>query len=134
MRYKQDEVYPLEKMPPEHQERIARLVAQPKPPPKWLDFGLFQIPSRAWWEWHWQRGIDPNKRRSTIPKWIRERVYERDGHRCLVCGATERLSLDHIVHFSRGGEDTVDNLRTLCRSCNSSRRTRTDIEWLGAEV
>lgn len=134
MGYNRDEVFPLERLPQDHQERIAALVAQPKPPPRWLDFGLFQLPSRAWWEWHWQRGLDPNKRRPAIPKHVRAAVFERDGHRCAACGATEDLTLDHIKHYSRGGADVVGNLRTLCRRCNSSRQTKTDVEWLGADL
>lgn len=124
-------IYPFEGLPLHLQQTIARQVAAPKPPKFWLDLELAQIPSRGWWEWHWQRGIDPDKRRSAIPDWMRQHVYERDRHRCLACGSTENLSLDHIIHFSAGGEDTVKNLRTLCRSCNSSRRTRTDEEWGG---
>ena len=28
---------------------------------------------------------------------------------------------DHIVPFSRGGTDSIDNGRTICRQCNQSR-------------
>ena len=59
--------------------------------------------------------------RARIPDVVRDVVYERDEHRCLICGTTHRLTLDHIVPFSMGGEDTIDNLRTLCGSCNSRR-------------
>ncbi|MEC4016030.1 HNH endonuclease [Streptomyces sp. H27-D2] len=51
----------------------------------------------------------------------RQRLYERDGYRCLECGATDDLTLDHIYPWSRGGADTDDNLRTLCRPCNSRK-------------
>lgn len=122
-------IAPFEDFPVHHQQRIARLVAAPKKPPYWLDLGLAQIPSRAFHEWYWQRGIDTDKRRAAIPRWMRERVYGRDGYACLACGTTENLSLDHIEHWSLGGADTIDNLRTLCRSCNSSRHTKTDEEW-----
>lgn len=33
--------------------------------------------------------------------------------------------VDHIVPHSRGGTDTPDNLRILCRRCNQSRGNRT---------
>lgn len=59
--------------------------------------------------------------RPWIPKWLRDAVYKRDGYRCLECGAVERLSLDHIKPFSKGGPDTYENLRTLCLPCNWSR-------------
>ena len=123
-------VMPLEDFPADKQAEIAELVALPYPPPKWLDFGLWQCTSRAWSEWYWQRdawhpGQEGSPRRPAISVRIRQAVYDRDGHRCLRCGDTSALSLDHIKHWSRGGQDTVANLRTLCRSCNSERRTRT---------
>jgi 5-methylcytosine-specific restriction endonuclease McrA len=45
-------------------------------------------------------------------------VYERDGNRCLNCGATEPLTLDHVRPQCRGGTGDPDNLQTLCVSCN----------------
>lgn len=59
--------------------------------------------------------------RPAIPLRIRWEVLHRDGNRCVICGATERLSLDHIIPYSKGGPDTVENLRVLCRYCNSRR-------------
>lgn len=59
--------------------------------------------------------------RTPIPAEQRARIYERDGHRCLECGATYDLTLDHIYPWSLGGRDTDDNLRTLCRPCNSRK-------------
>ncbi|MEU3529387.1 HNH endonuclease [Streptomyces sp. NPDC038707] len=59
--------------------------------------------------------------RAAIPEEQRRRIYERDGHACLICGATDDLTLDHIYPWSLGCPDTDDNLRTLCRSCNSSK-------------
>lgn len=66
--------------------------------------------------WPWER---PN--RPGIAASIRDAVFRRDGHMCQACDATRDLTLDHIVPYSHGGPDTVDNLRVLCRSCNSSR-------------
>lgn len=62
--------------------------------------------------------------RRPIPVAVRRAVMERDEHTCQLCGATDALSLDHIVPFSRGGLDTIENLRVLCRLCNSRRGNR----------
>lgn len=51
----------------------------------------------------------------------RSAVFERDGHRCLKCGTEEDLSIDHVVPLSKGGDNDVDNLQTLCKTCNSSK-------------
>lgn len=52
---------------------------------------------------------------------VRKRIFKRDGHRCLHCGKTERLSVDHVVAVYNGGGNEDENLQTLCRSCNSSK-------------
>lgn len=59
--------------------------------------------------------------RAAIPIEQRERIYTRDGHRCLECGTTDDLTLDHIYPWSLGGPDTDDNFQTLCRPCNSKK-------------
>jgi len=61
------------------------------------------------------------EQRMPIPRALRRAVMARDGHRCVQCGTTESLSLDHIHPWSLGGPDTYENLRVLCRSCNSSK-------------
>jgi 5-methylcytosine-specific restriction endonuclease McrA len=33
-------------------------------------------------------------------------------------------TIDHIIPVSRGGTNDVDNLRLLCRSCNSKKGAR----------
>jgi 5-methylcytosine-specific restriction endonuclease McrA len=50
---------------------------------------------------------------------LRKRVLRRDGWRCQYCGP--RLSLEvHHQHFrSHSGEDTEENLITLCATCHS---------------
>ena len=53
-------------------------------------------------------------------------AYERAdvlGDSCLCCGTHDDLALDHVVPLSGGGDDTVYNLQTLCRSCNSRKQT-----------
>jgi len=55
---------------------------------------------------------------------LRRRVFERDGHRCVWCGAEGRLDLDHIRPVSRDGKTEESNLQVLCRSCNSRKGNR----------
>ena len=124
----EDGVMPLSSFPQWKQDEIARVVARPTPPKRWLRFELCQMESRAWYEWHWERGLklprvpgyEPRARRH-IPDSLRLQVYDRDGWRCLHCQSAENLSLDHIHPYSLGGDDTLENLQTLCRSCNSRK-------------
>lgn len=62
--------------------------------------------------------------RAHIPAALRDQVMARDGHRCVECGSTYDLTLDHILPWSLGGPDTEENLRVLCRSCNSRKGDR----------
>lgn len=58
-------------------------------------------------------------------------VFARDGHRCVYCGATDDLTLDHVRPLTRGGSNEMTNLATACRGCNSSKSDRTPTEWRG---
>lgn len=55
-------------------------------------------------------------------KKIREFILKRDNRKCLKCGNTLKLQLDHIIPISKGGENKLSNLQTLCNSCNSKKR------------
>lgn len=61
-----------------------------------------------------------------VPPKSREKVFQRDGHRCRRCGSTDDLTIDHIFPQSIGGTHAIENLRTLCRSCNSARPVQGD--------
>lgn len=60
-----------------------------------------------------------------VPRETREAVFYRDGMACLKCGATESLSLDHVIPLASGGDNGIDNLQTLCKSCNSAKGNTT---------
>ena len=72
----------------------------------------------------------PRKQRTTIPLKVRYLVLKRDGERCVKCGASTKtcpgvtLEVDHIVPASKGGSDDLDNLQTLCSSCNQGKKDR----------
>lgn len=66
----------------------------------------------------------------SISKEVRARVLERNGFTCQFCGAaagdpdpfhpgrTIRLTIGHIVEFSKGGKADLSNLRAECSNCN----------------
>ena len=55
---------------------------------------------------------------------LRMEVYERDNFKCVTCGTQQNLSLDHIKPEVLGGESTIENLQTMCKSCNSRKGAR----------
>lgn len=52
---------------------------------------------------------------------VRHLVFARDGHACLRCRTNSDLCADHITPVAKGGTDELDNLQTLCRTCNLSK-------------
>lgn len=63
-------------------------------------------------------------KRPPIPREIVDAVYRRDGGRCVYCGSTENLQIDHIIPFSKGGATTLENLQLLCRKCNIEKSNK----------
>lgn len=60
--------------------------------------------------------------------WRRTRlaVIARDMGICQLCGllVTGSPDIDHIVEKSKGGDDSMSNLRTTCHSCHAKRTAR----------
>lgn len=125
--YRRDEVLPLDRFPQDMQDRIAEAVAQPKPPPRRIRVGHAEMESRAWWEWHWQRGYDPGLKRRALPPMLRQRVITRDGLVCGICGdpvPLDDVHIDHIVPVKHGGTDVLGNLQVAHSQCNMRKGAR----------
>ena len=63
-------------------------------------------------------------KRPPIPKEVVDVVWRRNGGKCVYCGSTENLQLDHIIPFSKGGATTVENLQLLCQKCNLQKSNK----------
>ena len=65
-----------------------------------------------------------------VPRAIKRKIsrralFARDGWRCAYCGsAGGRLTLDHVVPRSRGGESVWENVVTACAPCNLRKGNR----------
>lgn len=60
------------------------------------------------------------KRRARAWRELREQILTRDEHICQFCLATDiRLDIHHITPVRKGGDDTPDNLITLCSYCHA---------------
>ncbi len=50
---------------------------------------------------------------------LRRAILQRDGWRCQFCGAMTNLEVHHLQFRSHSGEDTEENLITICQDCHS---------------
>ena len=63
--------------------------------------------------------------RAVQRKISRRALFARDGWRCVYCGTTNgRLTLDHVVPRSRGGDSVWENVVTSCGPCNLRKGDR----------
>ncbi len=58
---------------------------------------------------------------------VKQQVKQRDRYKCLCCGLESRIGLqvDHINTYYFGGSNPLDNLQTLCSTCNRLKKTKT---------
>ncbi|UJR81468.1 HNH endonuclease [Sandaracinus amylolyticus] len=69
------------------------------------------------------------KRENRARHWLRKRVIDAAGGRCLGCGEMVNLienhplqaTLDHVVPLARGGRHVLANVQLLCRACNQRK-------------
>jgi 5-methylcytosine-specific restriction endonuclease McrA len=65
-----------------------------------------------------------------VPRTIQRKIsrralFARDGWRCVYCGTSGgRLTLDHVVPRSRGGDSVWENVVTSCAPCNLRKGNR----------
>jgi 5-methylcytosine-specific restriction endonuclease McrA len=50
---------------------------------------------------------------------LRIHVLQRDGWRCQACGAMSNLEVHHREFRSQAGDDSEQNLITLCAGCHA---------------
>jgi len=62
--------------------------------------------------------------RAVQRKISRRALFARDGWRCQYCGSTGKLTLDHVVPRSRGGDSVWENVVTSCAPCNLRKGNR----------
>lgn len=67
----------------------------------------------------------PRQREQRSMQWIKKQLIRRDGMMCGLCqepiDSIKDATLDHIMPKSRGGTDTITNLRLAHKACNQER-------------
>ena len=61
---------------------------------------------------------------------LRYEVLKRDRFRCVLCGLSPAthlgcvLHVDHLIPWSKGGMTVIENLRSLCATCNLGKSAK----------
>ena len=53
-----------------------------------------------------------------ISKKVKDIVWERDNHRCIVCGSNQAMPNSHFIRRSQGGLGIPENVVCMCRRCH----------------
>lgn len=68
--------------------------------------------------------IRPKQPRLLLPPELYEQLWRevlrRDGWRCQSCGSLKNLQVHHTEFRSQSGDDSEQNLITLCSDCHST--------------
>ena len=63
----------------------------------------------------------------TLSEW--NNIKEKFDNKCAYCGEERKLTQEHFIPLSKGGEYTINNIIPACRSCNCSKKDRDFFEW-----
>ncbi len=76
------------------------------------------------------RALNHSRRAGIVtPETMAQAIENADGI-CAYCLRRKPLTIDHVVPVSRSGTNDLDNLVSACKSCNSSKRDRTPLEFV----
>lgn len=64
----------------------------------------------------------------TLDEWVSIKRLQQ--WKCAYCKKRKKLTLEHILPVTRGGNHVKENVRALCATCNGSKNNKTHEEYL----
>lgn len=59
----------------------------------------------------------------TREQWIHLLSFYAPNGKCLCCQKQEKLTIDHVIPITIGGNNTINNIQPLCKICNLRKAT-----------
>ena len=78
--------------------------------------------------------MNKRTRALSITPAVRGRVLERDGGKCVLCGAVYGLQCGHYIGRAQSGKGTEKNLVTLCVDCHRAYDQSAERERIRQEL
>jgi 5-methylcytosine-specific restriction endonuclease McrA len=74
------------------------------------------------------------KRNGSTTRWrkIRLSILKRDNNTCYYCGTHTANTVDHLTPLDKGGDNNFTNLVAACATCNYSKGSRTEEQYIKA--
>jgi len=69
-------------------------------------------------------------KRRTLNNSLRYDIMKKDNFKCRLCGnspaidSSVTLEIDHKIPLTKGGLNSIDNLQTTCKKCNSGKMNK----------
>jgi 5-methylcytosine-specific restriction endonuclease McrA len=61
-------------------------------------------------------------------QWLK--LLKEFGGKCVYCGSSVKMSMDHFVPLSKGGSHCHGNIVPSCMNCNSNKRENDPMDWV----
>lgn len=85
--------------------------------------------------------ISKRSKACDIPQSVKDTVWERDGHCCIVCGSPIAMPNAHVVSRAHGGLGIEQNIVTLCTNLSEHKchykfdnGTAEEKQWIGGII
>lgn len=69
-----------------------------------------------------------------IPKKVKDKVWKRDGQRCIICYSPNAMPNSHVVRRSQGGLGIEENVVTMCQRCHAMYDQYIDRDAMEARI
>ena len=67
---------------------------------------------------YWVVEMNNRTKACNIPQVVKQKVWERDNHRCVICGNPQAMPNAHYISRAQGGLGIAQNIATLCITCH----------------